>query len=134
MIGIYHIVNNGRKNISPFWKLNDLYLKKIKSRQPRMHYAMFIWNWPSPSWEDFWISSANISWLSSRPIIRAKFNQGCFVQCLVENGSLVLEKILNFINFVIISPWKKTWLFIWRNLNLFYPKDALCQVWLKLAQ
>ena len=30
MIGIYHIVNNGRKKISPFWKLNDLYLKKNK--------------------------------------------------------------------------------------------------------
>ena len=37
------------------------------------------------------------------------------------------------IYFVIISPWKKAWLFIWTNLNSLYPMDALCQVWSKFG-
>ena len=57
---------------------------------------------------------------------------------LDETSQVVLEKkiSINFVNvfpyFVIISPWKSVWPFLWTNL---YPlQDALCQVWLKLAQ
>ena len=38
-----------------------------------------------------------------------------------------------FCIFVIISPLKRTWPFIWTNLNPLPPKDDLWQVWLKLA-
>ena len=60
---------------------------------------------------------------------------------LVEIGPLVLEeKILKHLSvyfryFVIFSPWKRTWSFtsIWKS-KFPLPKDALCQIWLKLAQ
>ena len=35
--------------------------------------------------------------------------------------------------FVIISPWKRGWPFIWIKLASPSHKNALCQVWLKLA-
>ena len=40
---------------------------------------------------------------------------------------------LYFRYFVIIFPWKRTCSFIWANLEFPFPKEALCQVWLKLA-
>ena len=39
-----------------------------------------------------------------------------------------------FRDFVIISPWKRVWSFISTKWNPLQPKDALCQVWLKLTQ
>ena len=42
---------------------------------------------------------------------------------------------IRFSNFLIISPWKKAWPFIWTELVIpVLPIDALCQVWLKLAR
>ena len=35
--------------------------------------------------------------------------------------------------FVIISLWRRAWIFIWTYLNFFSPKAALRQVWLKLV-
>ena len=55
---------------------------------------------------------------------------------LVEIGPMVLKKIISrriyFLNFIIISPWKRTWPFIWTNFIPLHSR-ALCQVWLKLA-
>ena len=39
-----------------------------------------------------------------------------------------------FCYFVIISPWKKAGALLWTKLESPSPKDALCQVWLKLDQ
>ena len=39
-----------------------------------------------------------------------------------------------FHNFVIMSPWKKDVALYLNKFNFPSPKDALCQVWLKLAQ
>ena len=40
-----------------------------------------------------------------------------------------------FCYFVLIPPWKGVWPFICTNLNESpSPKNAMCQVWLKLAQ
>ena len=36
--------------------------------------------------------------------------------------------------FVIISPWKRAWALPLNKLEFPSPRDALCQVWLKLAQ
>ena len=52
----------------------------------------------------------------------------CIVPSLVEIGLVVLEKKTFLISsvyfryFLIISPWKRTWSFIWTNLNLFQLK------------
>ena len=55
------------------------------------------------------------------------WNVLCFLPILVEISTVVLEKqIKNFIFsmyflfFVIISPWKMVWPFIWTNLNPLY--------------
>ena len=62
---------------------------------------------------------------------------------LVENVPVVLEKktlksfqIMYFYYFAIISPLRRAWPFIWKKKQLksSSPKDALCQVWLKIAQ
>ena len=47
---------------------------------------------------------------------------------LVEIGPVVLEKkifkmlLMYFCYFVMISPWKRVWPFIWTNLNSLYPR------------
>ena len=57
--------------------------------------------------------------------------QGCFMPSLVEIGPVVLGKkfflILSmyFHYFIIISPWKRAWPFIWTNLNPLHP-GILC--------
>ena len=56
------------------------------------------------------------------------FTQGCFVPSLVEIGPLVLDfqnSFMYFRYFVIISPWKRAWPFIWLNSNLLHPR-MLC--------
>ena len=73
---------------------------------------------------------------------RVPFTKECFLLSLVEIGPVVLEKNIFkissvwciFCYFVIISPWKREWPFLWTNLDAPLPKDAFCQVWLKLAQ
>ena len=60
------------------------------------------------------------------------------MQRLVEIGPVVLEKdflisSMYFRYFVIISPWKRTWLFIWTNLNHLYPR-MLCATLVETAQ
>ena len=74
-----------------------------------------------PSFEQTWIS----------------FIQECFVQSLTETGSLEED----FSNFNIIFslfhyylPLEKAMVLYLNKLEFPPPKDALCQVWLKLAQ
>ena len=49
---------------------------------------------------------------------------GCFVSCLVEIDSVVLENFeistIYFRYLVVISPWNRVWVFIWTNLNPFH--------------
>ena len=65
------------------------------------------------------------------------FTKECFVPSLVEIDPMAQEEMssIHFRNFAIISPLGRAWPFI--NLNKIesplYPKNALCQVWLKLA-
>ena len=61
------------------------------------------------------------------------FLWGCFVAILVEICILVLEKMIFNCTFAIISPWKRMLPFIWKKLDFPSPKDALCQLLLKLA-
>ena len=69
------------------------------------------------------------------------YTQRCFVPNLVEIGPAVLEKkILNFVNvfwnslFRNYLPLEKGKALDLNKLESSSPKDALCQVWLKLAQ
>ena len=68
------------------------------------------------------------------------FTQGCFVPSLVEIGSVVLEKKIfyNFVNvfslFRNYLPLEKGGALHLNKLESPSPKDALCQVWMKLAQ
>ena len=68
------------------------------------------------------------------------FTKGCFVQSWVEIGPVVLEKkiFLNFVNLISLFHnylhLKKGGALHINKLEFPLPKDALCQVWLKLAQ
>ena len=135
--------------ISPLRKVGSFICSNLNPLYPMMFYVKFGWNWPSGSEEEFLFSSMYFCYLSSSP-----FGIG--------SGSLVLYLNLNplyprmlcakfgwdwpsrsgedffkilsvyFRYFVIISPWKgrgplfqQTW--------IPSHKDALFQVWLKLA-
>ena len=67
----------------------------------------------------------------------------CFLPGLVENIPVVLEKkdfkkfsIMYYYYFAIISTLRRAWPYIWKKKQLESSslKDALCQVWLKMPQ
>ena len=71
------------------------------------------------------------------------FTQGCFVPSFFEIDQVILENKILFLHFCLcfyryfafFSSWKRVGPFVWTNLvESFSSKDALCQVWLKLAQ
>ena len=66
------------------------------------------------------------------------FTQGCFVQSLVVIGPVVLnKKFLKFFNvsllFLYYPPFKKGRVLHQNKVESPSPKNALCQVWLKLT-
>ena len=122
-----------------------LICKTFSTLHPRMLYARFGWNWPSCSDKDVKISSMYLLsplgkggpfiWRNVNPLI-----QGCFVSSLVEIGSVVLEKNIFKFHWCIFAisylfllgkgdgpSFEQTWIYP-------LPKNALCQVWLKLTQ
>ena len=81
-----------------------------------------------------WKRAEPFIWMNLNP-----FSQGCFVPSLVEIGPGVLEKkILNFVNvFSLFDNYlllEKGGVLHLNKLESPSPKDALCQVWLKLPQ
>ena len=69
------------------------------------------------------------------------FTHGCFVPRLVETGQVhgsgeedFWISWMYFRYFLIISPWKYGEALNLNKLESSSPKDALCQVWLKLVQ
>ena len=67
------------------------------------------------------------------------FTQGSFVTSWVEIGSVFLKKeIFKFWQLIFaisqLSPFRKENAFHVNKLETPSPKDALCQIWLKLAQ
>ena len=66
---------------------------------------------------------------------RAKYGWNLLIGSGEENIFFISS--MYFRSFVIISPWKragKGWDPSFKKLDFPLPKDALCQVWLKLAQ
>ena len=67
------------------------------------------------------------------------FTKGYCVPSLVEIAPIVLEKkLLNFVNvfslFPKYLPVEKDWVFHFSKVEFPSPKDAVCQVWLKMTQ
>ena len=67
------------------------------------------------------------------------FTQGCFNPCLVEIGSVFLEKKIFWFGQCIftisyLSPFEKGGAHHLNKLESPSTKDALCQVWLKMVQ
>ena len=83
-----------------------------------------LWEFIGSSFEQTWIP----------------YTQGCFVPRLVEIGPVVLEKKIfkfrkcAFSLFHNYLPLEKGGALQWNKLKSPSPKDALCQVWLKLTQ
>ena len=88
-------------------------------------YFVIIYPWKC-AWPFIW---KNLNPLQAR-MLCSKFGWNW------PSGSTEENQIssMYFHYFVIISPWKWGWPFIWTNLNLPLPHDAWCQVWLKLDQ
>ena len=125
-------------------------LKKLKSLSSKDACTKIDWKWLSGSGEeDFLILSMYFRyfiiishWKRVVPFIWKKlnpFSQGCFLPSLVEIDSVVLEKkIFKFCQCIFsiknYLPWEKGGALHLNKLESPSPKDALCQVWLKLAQ
>ena len=70
------------------------------------------------------------------------FTQGCLVPRFVEISQVVLDRrFLIFVNtciyfryFDIIAHWKKTWPFIWTNLNLLFNQGCYVLSLVKIGQ
>ena len=125
--------------------------KNLNFLYPRMLYTRFGWNWPcstevenfqifsiyffiilllSPLEEGCWPLFVQI-WIPS--------TQGCFVPNLVEIGPVVLKReFLNIFNIILLFrfylPFENGLALHLNKLESPSPKDAWCQVWLKLAQ
>ena len=124
--------------------------KNMNSIYPVMLCAKFGGNWPGGSREeDFWIFSIAFTILLLSPLGRGvalylnkleiPFIQGCFVLSLDEISVVVLKKKIfqyfqNNFTFSLLSPLEKGVALHLNKLESPPPKDALCQVWLKLVQ
>ena len=133
--------------ISP-WKLKPYIWTNLNPL--RMHCAKFSWNWPSGSGEDdfsnqsmYFRNFVIISpWKRAELFIFTNLNllnpKNDFCQVWLKLTQLYWRrrffKSINVRNFVIISPWERVEPFTWINLNPLYPKNELCQDWLKLIR
>ena len=130
----YFVIISPWKRTAPFnWtNLNPLH--------PRMHCAKFGWNWPSGSGkEDFFFYFVNVfslfcNYLSlekDRSLHLNKLKSPCEKMFCAKfswnwpSGSGEEDFLISsmfFRYFVIISPWKRAWPFIWTNLNPLHPE------------
>jgi hypothetical protein len=122
--------------ISPFNRTWPFRWTNLNSLIPRIICTKFDWIWPSGSGkEDFkqfsvyFYSFAIVSpWRWASPSFEQTLiplPPGQFVISLVKIGQVVLEKkTFKWPHpiFVIISPLKRNWPFIWTILNSLYPR------------
>ena len=81
-----------------------------------------------PSWKMTWLSVWT-NWNSHNP--RMHFTNFGWNRSSGSGKEDFKVLSLHF-PYVIISPWKGAWSFLWINLNHYHPRDALCQVRQKL--
>ena len=134
----YFVITFPWKRTGPFiWtKLNPLH-------HARMLCAKFGWNWPGCSgeedfeihqcispyfaiispWKRIWpFICTNLNPLQHARMLCAKFGRNWPSGSGEED---FLNSSMYFLYFVIVSPWGKTWPFIWSNLNPLHPR-ILC--------
>ena len=127
-----------RNNLNQKARLRMPMIKLIKRKKTTIIYFLRI------EWSLFINTSSSVVKIGPMGLEKKIFKFG---QCIfaisklsplsrfLEIGSRVLKyKILKFCLFGINSPWKWAWHFHLINLGSPSPNDALCQVWLKLAQ
>ena len=130
--------------ISPWKRTGSFIWINLNPLHPRMLRARFGWNWLSGSREkDCLISSVYFRYFTiispqkrTSPSFEQTwipFTQGCFLESLVEIGSVVLEKKI-FLNFVSVFslfrdylPLVEGWPFIWTNLYPLHPRIFLAK-------
>ena len=137
--------------ISPWKRTGPFIWTNLNPRHPRMLCAQFCWNWLSGSGEeDFLISSMYFSyfviiapWKIARPfiwtnlnplyprILCAKFGWNWFSGSGEEDFFNSVNVFSLFRNYLPLEKGRTLYL---NKLESPSPKDALCQVWLKLAQ
>ena len=138
-------------NYLPLEKDGALYLNKLDSPLPERYLCqvwlkLARWFWTRRFFKFrqfiFAISLLSPLWKGLGPSFEQTlipFTQGCFVPGLVEIGPVVLKKKISKYFHVILLfhfylPFKKGVALHLNKLESPPPKDALCQVWLKLAQ
>ena len=102
--------------------------------------AKIGWNWPSGSGEEDFFMLVFFSYYLplEKGVVRfdqtwIPITQWCFVPSLVKIGPVALETIAHYVN--ILSLLGKGRDPSWKNKpESSSPKDALCQIWLKLAK
>ena len=129
----------------PQWTFTILWLSPLGKRR---HCANFGWNWPCGSVEEDFFNFVNVLSLfrnhlpleKVRPSIWTNLNppHPRIVTSLVEIAHLFRRRrFFNCINvfslFCNYLPLEKGWALHLNKLESPSPKDALCQVWLKLA-
>ena len=128
-----------------------LHLNKLESPSSRILFAKFGLNLPSCSGEEDYFNFVNVfqlfpkylcPWKGCGPSFVQTWSpctQGCFVSSLVGIGSVVLEKKIfkfrqRFSLFHNYFPLEKERALHMNKLESPSPKNALWQVWLKVAQ
>ena len=128
--------------IFPWKKEGPFIWTNLNSLHPKMIHAKFGWNWPSGSGEEDFLNLAMYfpyfgiisPWKRAEPFICTNLNPLSQKMLCVKFGWNWLsgsgeDDFKISLYFVIISPWKRV-----ENKFAFpSPKDALRQVWLKLA-
>ena len=133
--------------ISPWKWVGFIIWTNLNPPYPGMLCAKFCWNWNTGSGEKDFLKFVNIflqflnylplevsgalHWINLNPLhskmLCAKFGWSW----PTVSGEKFLKKFsMYFGYFIIVSSWKRVRPFIWTNMS---PKDALYQVWLKLA-
>ena len=125
--------------ISPWKSAWPFILTNLNLPYPRMLCASFGWNWSGCSGEEDFQFFVNVFSLFRNylpfekgvtlhlnklvyPLPKDTLCQVCLKLALCFWRIRFLNTSMYFHYFVIISPWKRAWPFIWTNLNLLYPR------------
>ena len=161
---IITLIKRRKNPLSPFWELNGPYLSNLKSLSPKdalckLWLILAQWFWRRrflnlinfviiSSWKRAWpFIWTNLNSLHPR-MLCSKFgwnwpggsgeDQVCFVLGLVKIGPGFWRRFLNILNIILYFryylPLERGMALYLNKLEYPPPKDALCQVWLILAQ
>ena len=138
------------KTISHLKRSGRFIWKNLNPLQPSMLCAKLGWNWLSGSWEDFLITSIYFlyfviisplekGWALHLNKLESPSSKYALCQLWLKLAQFLRKR--RFLNFVNVFSLFRNYLPFEKgraiHLNKFEspsPKDALCEVWLKLAQ